>query len=912
MHAIIARARSLWRGLRRRAAVEAEMAEEFRLHQELRAADLVRAGLDPAAAARQARLEFGSAEMHKDAARAARGLRPFDELRVSWLDVKLGGRMLVKYPGLTVVGGLAMAFAIAVGATGFELITQVADPTLPLPGGERIVVLRAWDAAAGDHERRLAHEFTTWRGALRTIEELGAHRTVRRNLIVPGGEIAPVPVAEISASAFRVAAVPPLLGRPLVEADERPDAPPVLVVGYDAWRTRFAGDPGVVGRTVRLDGTPYTIVGVMPEGFGFPLSHSWWAPLRLGAPAYAPGEGPALELFGRLAPGATLDAAQAELTALGARAAADFPETRARVRPEAVPLGESLFRARVGTTLRTALHAANVPLVLFLVLVCGNVAMLTFARAATRESELVMRTALGASRRRLVMQLFAEALVLGALAAVVGLAAASFILRMALSAADGPTGALPFWIHDGLSPTTVLYAAALTVLAAVVAGVLPALKVTRGLATRVRAVSAGGGGGVRFGGVWTVVIVCQVAVTVAFPILALSAWRSTARQRAIEATFPAGEFLMVSVAMDAEGTAEGTSTDTSAARARLEAVRAELARRVAAEPAVLGVTGASALPLMYHPWRRVQVEGVEASAADSAAAPRVSAAHVAEDFFTVFGAPIRVGRGFHGGDFTADARAVVVNQSFVEDVLGGRNPIGRRVRYTEFEEKERRPSPDDAEPGPWYEIVGVVPDLGMKAAGDPRDAAGLYHPAAPGADEPTYLAVHVRGDLASFAPRVRALAAAVDPTLRLDTVLPMDEIQAGDLRMEGYIFRLLLVVSALALALSLAGVYAVTSFTVTRRRREIGIRVALGANPRRVAATIVRRPVTQVAIGVLLGCSLLALLQHATADDGLTARAGLTFGAYGAALFAICLLACLVPTRRALAVEPTEALRTEG
>jgi ABC-type lipoprotein release transport system permease subunit len=209
-------------------------------------------------------------------------------------------------------------------------------------------------------------------------------------------------------------------------------------------------------------------------------------------------------------------------------------------------------------------------------------------------------------------------------------------------------------------------------------------------------------------------------------------------------------------------------------------------------------------------------------------------------------------------------------------------------------------------------VVGVVPDLGMKAAGDPRAPAGLYHPAAPGAEELAYLAVHARGDPASLGPRLRRLAAAVDPTLRLDTLMPMNEIQAGDLRMEGYLFRLLVVVSALALTLSLAGIYSVTSFTVARRTREIGVRVALGAHPWRVAAAVIRRPLTQVAVGVLLGCSLLALLQHATSADGLSARAAVLVTAYGAGLFAVCLLACAVPTRRALGVKPTEALRADG
>jgi ABC-type antimicrobial peptide transport system permease subunit len=199
----------------------------------------------------------------------------------------------------------------------------------------------------------------------------------------------------------------------------------------------------------------------------------------------------------------------------------------------------------------------------------------------------------------------------------------------------------------------------------------------------------------------------------------------------------------------------------------------------------------------------------------------------------------------------------------------------------------------------------------MKAAGDARAPAGLYHAVAPDADELAYLAVHVRGDAASLAPRLRALAADVDPRLRLDEVLPMDLIQAGDLRMEGYIFRLLLVVSGLALTLSLAGIYAVTSFTVARRTREIGIRVALGADPRRLAATILRRPLTQVAVGVLAGCGLMATMQS-MAVSGLSARLALTFAAYGIGLFAVCLLACVVPARRALVVQPTEALRADG
>ncbi|HEX6054033.1 MAG TPA: permease prefix domain 1-containing protein, partial [Gemmatimonadaceae bacterium] len=224
---LAARARSLARGIHRSSSVDLEMAEEFRHHMELRANDLVRAGLAPADAARQARLEFGSTEQYREKGRQSRGLRRFDDLRASWLDFKLGFRMLVKYPGLTIVGGLAMAFAIAIGAGTFELVSEGTGSTLPLPGGDRIVGLQLRDVAASRAERRIAHDFVLWREQLRSVRDLGAYRDVERNLMTGAGPGEPVRLAEISASAFRIAQVPPLLGRTLVEADEHPAAAPV-------------------------------------------------------------------------------------------------------------------------------------------------------------------------------------------------------------------------------------------------------------------------------------------------------------------------------------------------------------------------------------------------------------------------------------------------------------------------------------------------------------------------------------------------------------------------------------------------------------------------------------------------------------------------------------------------------------
>ena len=256
------------------------------------------------------------------------------------------------------------------------------------------------------------------------------------------------------------------------------------------------------------------------------------------------------------------------------------------------------------------------------------------------------------------------------------------------------------------------------------------------------------------------------------------------------------------------------------------------------------------------------------------------------------------GRGFHSGDVGSDPGVVIVNQSFIGGVLGGRNPIGRRVRNA---------TPAGQEPGPWYEIVGVVGDLGM-ADGNLDEDAGLYDPVEPGNSVPIHMVVHLGGDPASFAPRLRRIAAAVDPTLQLHELLPLDEVGATMWLEMDFLFWLLLLVSAIALLLSLAGVFSVMAFTVSRRTREIGIRVALGADRRRIVAAIFSRPVAQVGLGIIAGGGLVAALVRVVIGALTTREVGLVV-AYAALMMGVCMLACIVPARRALRVEPTEALR---
>ena len=312
--------------------------------------------------------------------------------------------------------------------------------------------IRNWDVAANSAEPRALHDFNVWRSTLRSVTELGAWRDVTRNLIVTEGDARPVQVAEITPSAFRVADGTPLMGRVLMEADERPGAPSVAVIGYDVWRTRFGSDPAVLGRTVQLGTEHVTVVGVMREGFAFPIAHDVWTPLRIVNDAHAPRSGPAISVFGLLAPGATLDTAQAELTAVGQRLASEQPATHAQLQPHVAPYAMldagPLEQDDIGIVASIYFFA-----VMLLVLICSNVALLLFARAATRESELAVRTALGASRSRIVAQMFAEALVLGGVAAVIGLAAAHLALNnWGLPFLEMNLGRLPFWYDVSLSP----------------------------------------------------------------------------------------------------------------------------------------------------------------------------------------------------------------------------------------------------------------------------------------------------------------------------------------------------------------------------------------------------------------------------------------------------------------------------
>ena len=879
----VLRCASLFRSRRQ----ETDLTREIDAHLRLLEDGFVASGMSRDEAKYSARRSFGGVEQAKELHRDTRSFRWLDSW---WLDLKLGGRLLVKYPGLTVVGSWAMAFGIAFGAMAFEVGRQLISPSIPLDDGQRIVAIRLRDTSTTGIEPRAAHDFAAWRTGLNVLNDVGAFAIVDRNLTVDGGSAEPIEVAEISASAFTLARVRPLMGRTLTSDDEAPGAAPVVVIGHDVWRTRFAGDRHVVGRVVRLGSGRPTVVGVMPEGFAFPIAQSVWVPWGLRGDEYAPRTGPALQVFGRLAHGVSLDAAQAALTALGQRTATAFPATHTYLRPEVVPYAKSVVDvvdAVIGVTV------ANVFVVMFLLLVCANVGSLVFARAITRFNEITVRAALGATRSRIVLQLFAEALVLGSVAAVIGLAAGHRALQWLFGVIEADRGRLPFWSHAGLSLDTVLYACALTALSAALAGVVPALKVTgRRLESQLRQ-STLRTSGLAFGRMWTVVIVTQVAVTVAFPAAAFLVRQSVLASQTLDAGFPAREYLSARLAVDADDRAAPASLPNKRFARFIE----DLQRRLSSEAVVAGVTFTDQLPRVGHRARPVEIEPV----GDSDVSPpptlqRASPVSVALNYFDVLGVRPLAGRSFRSTD-VGSAGPVIVNRSFVERIAGGGNPVGRRVRYAAW-----RTEPASR----WFDIVGVVKDLGTIHDGE---YAAMYHATSPDAMTPVHIAIHVKSNPASFVPRLRTVAGAVDPELRIHDLLPLDTIGASGWLEFDALWRLLAAASTIALLLSLAGIYSIMSFTVSRCTREIGIRVALGASRWRVTSGIFARAVAQLSLGVAAGAFLVFALTKVLA--GLSIREVSAVVGYVAVMAAVCLLACVVPARRALQVPPTEALRAE-
>ena len=644
---------------------------------------------------------------------------------------------------------------------------------------------------------------------------------------------------------------------------------------------------------MRLAGTVHTIVGVMPERFGFPVRHDGWVPMRLAELDATPGSRDSLHVFGRIADGHSLSQARAEFAAIGDGTAAAFPQTHGKIRPEVVAYGLA-FAAIDTPAMELGLRSLQFGAGLLLLIVAVNVAVLVYARTATRFGEIAVRTALGATRGRVITQLFVEAL-------VVSSAAAALVSRCSWSR-SGCSGTIskywpdrpdwwPYWVEPRVSPDVIVYVGVLSVVAAVLIGALPALKVTGKRVQEGLQQLSSRAAGMRLGCTWTALIVLQVALAVAALPGALSKAEGLLRLGTIAPAAAAGSLL--------RGTLHTPRPSDTTSDARFAGRMTTLIQRLQEQPQVSAVTFADGVP---------GSEGrpiVEQEGGSVLIRPHWN--RVATNLFDVFGVPVLAGRGFTAADADPSASSVIVDQAFADLLAPGGNVIGRRLRF---------PPPDGApRPNPWMEIVGVVPvfSSSFTASGNVgSEPPGVFKAAAPGVSHPVTLIVQMRtGDPTRYGQKLQELTASVDPTLEVEGVAGVVEVWEREQKGMRMIAMLVVAINGSVLLLSAAGVHAMMSFTVTRRWREIGIRVALGADARRVLMGVFGRAVAQIGAGVAAGLAIAGIFEWLTPSGHAGGRTALLFAAVVAVMFAVGLLAAAGPARRGLAIQPTDALRTE-
>ncbi len=783
--------------------------------------------------------------------------------------------MLIKHPSLTLIGVFSMTVAIAIGATAFELISQFLERSLPFENGARVVSVEFATDRASVPEKAGIHEFDEWRSDVKSIQHLGAYRTVQQNLATPESYPEPVRLAEISASAFAIARTPPQLGRLLLPDDERGAADRVLLIGHREWQRRFNGDPAIVGRTLTLNTVPHVVIGVMPEGFAFPLNHQFWIPLRENPAQYERRTGPMLSVFGVMAPGMTADTAAAELETNHRRLAAQFPEAYGRLRPIVLPYTlEALDIDR--PVFVWALRILQLLISALLVVVAVNLAILFYARTVTRLGEIAVRTALGASRQRILAQLFLEALVLSVISAAAGLLLAAATLdwlRVMVTSVEQ----IPFWITFELSSGTVMYALGLAALAAVIIGVVPGFKTT-GVRLDVNLRALGGGTGLRLGPMWTALIVAQVAVAVTILPVALYIVSEVARMQASEPGFAADQLVI----------------------AKVDRRHVELLRRVEAEPRVSAVTFSSSIP-GYAGDRAIEFE--DEATNQRFGIDEVTTMTVDPGLFDVYDATILAGRSFSSAD--PGTSSVIVNRTFARAFFDDRTVLGQRFSFV------RREASQSATELESFQIVGVVSDFpNFTITPGVKGTPTIYQPAAPQEIASAIMSIRLNGAMpADFAGRLRQIGAEVDATVPLRDVTLLSDFYYRNRSLWRLISWALAMLTLSVLLLSAGGIYALMSFTVAQRTREIGIRTALGGNPRRILAGIFGRVLRQISLGVLVGSVLSAAVFTSANLSRLSALVLLLTVA--AVVLVVGVVAAIGPARRSLRMPAMEALRTD-
>lgn len=804
-------------------------------------------------------------------------------------DFRHGLRILLKSPGLTALAVTALALGIGANTAVFSVAIAFLRKPVAFPRVERLILpvelapgqTVGWNALS-------PADYLDWKRQSQSFEEFAAFRWSSATLTSKEGNPERLEGSLVTANFFRTLGVMPAMGRPFLPQEEEPGHEHEVILSYGLWKRRFGADPDIVGKTARLDGATYDIVGVTAKDFDFPPGEQFWEPLALTAAEQTLRTQRYIMPIALLKPGKSLEDAEAEIMTIQARLERQFPQAEAGWRVKVITVGTF-----VAGDLTLEYCSLLIWAVLFVLLIaCANVANLLFARSASRQKEVAVRQALGASRFRIVRQLLTESMLLAFAGACVGLLLGEWgigLIRFYMP--PEVERYLPMWKHVRLEPDVFWYTLAITVLAGLVSGLAPAFQSSRSeVHEELKEGGRGNTGGRARQRLRSIFVVAEVTLSL---ILLVGAGLMVKGVRAL---------LTVNRNLDP---AHVLTMVVSLPDSRYKAAQQKVAffhqalDRLASIPGVRASAVATNVPLGdYETDRAISIQNRLFRPGDYREA---DVEVVNGGYFRAMNIPLRQGRLLDDSDGLDQPQVVDISQSFADRYFHGENPIGKFIRT----------GGDDSK-APWARIVGVVGDIRYGILGS-RETPPVYLPYQQSAESFCYLAIQTNGDPLTFAEAARSEIAKIDPAEPLSDMLTLATVMRDQLIGFSYVAVILSVLGIMALVLASVGVYGVMAYSVTERTHEIGVRLALGAQQHDVFGLVLSRGAAMTLIGLIIGLPTAFFLARFLAGlfFGVSATDLATFSGITLLMCLVTLLACYIPARRAMRVDPIVALRHE-
>jgi len=810
-----------------------------------------------------------------------------------WQDLRFAARMLIKDKWFTLVAATALALGIGVNNAVFTFVNAVLIRGLPIAEPDRIIAIGTTDAR-GRQFPASRLDFIDWREQSRAFSGLSLIQPGPMNVSEEGKPAEQYSGSYESSNVFQLIGQKPIIGRDFSAANDTPAGEPVVILSDSLWKSRYGGDRSIVGRTIKVNSKPATVIGVMPPDMKFPVNNDLWVPLSM-LPAEvwnAKRNVRNFQVLGQLAKGVTLRQADAELTGIAARLARDYPDSNKDIRPIMMTYNERMANGPIKVIFLSLMGAVG----FVLLIACANVANLLLARSAARSREIAVRVSLGASRWRIVRQLLVESVLLSVTAGAVGFWLSVVGVRW-FDAATSDVGK-PYYMKFTMDPIVVVFFVAICVGTGILFGLAPALHITK---TDVNEVMKEAGGRSGTGGMrarrWTgALIVTEIVLTLVLLAVAGFMMSSFLTTYGVDNAMDTSHLLTMRITLPL---AKYSGRDS-----RIELFQ-RIEDRFSAVSAVKAATLATTAPFFGGAVRQLSIDGRPAAAGEHL--PEVTMLSVSSGYFETLGLQLIRGRTFDRQDGTVGHENVIINQRFAAMHFGNEDPVGRRVTLIDGSASIQVSPPVTAT------IVGISPTVRQRNFSDADPDPVVYLPYRSDPQRGVMLIARTTGDPAGLSSTLREEMRAIEPDIPLTQIQTMDQLMAQQrwpFKVFGSMFALFAVI---ALVLSAVGLYAVTAYSVSQRTAEIGVRMALGAQPDHVLWLVLKRSLVQLGIGLPIGVAgafgVGQLLRTVLVQT--SSRDPITIASIAAVMAVVSIAASVLPARRAMQLDPVTALRYE-